>query len=566
MKSTQATVMPLAQSAADFPSADELAALRAWYEGLQARAAVSKYLGHNKADGQSSRAMLGAIRSKLAAYASVRQRQDLASVFDHSAQERHHRRRAVLATIENLRHLPAPQPSVTDYVERWLPTRAANALQKHGLRTLADLTVRVPRRRRWWTVVPGLGATNAKVIETFFAAHPLLTEQARALLPEQFVQDVVPWERLAVPAELDGSRGAFRAPRATCTLSASTDYQAIQSWLSLHESESTQRAYKKEAERLLLWAVLERRKPLSSLTADDAIAYRGFLRRPAPAIRWIGTARPRTANDWKPFAGSLSPRSVAYSLSVIGAMFRWLIQQRYTLANPFAGVKVRGASRAEPSAASRVFTEGEWALIQAAAQGLEWRHGWTAPAAQRLQFVLSFSFGTGLRIGEMVSAKLGQVELDGRGDHWLHVMGKGGKEGKVALPPLARLALERYLAHRQLPLSYSKWNPETALVGCLGSDDVCGVTTARLWAVLRRFFHQVAEVVQTDHPGTAKKLRAASAHWMRHTHATHALSHGVDLTIVRDNLRHASVQTTSNYLHSDTLARAKQMGEAFKSC
>ena len=29
---------------------------------------------------------------------------------------------------------------------------------------------------------------------------------------------------------------------------------------------------------------------------------------------------------------------------------------------------------------------------------------------------------------------------------------------------------------------------------------------------------------------------------MRHTHATHALEHGTDLTAVRDNLRHASIE------------------------
>jgi len=32
---------------------------------------------------------------------------------------------------------------------------------------------------------------------------------------------------------------------------------------------------------------------------------------------------------------------------------------------------------------------------------------------------------------------------------------------------------------------------------------------------------------------------------MRHTHATHALERGVNLTVMRDNLRHASVSTTS---------------------
>ena len=50
---------------------------------------------------------------------------------------------------------------------------------------------------------------------------------------------------------------------------------------------------------------------------------------------------------------------------------------------------------------------------------------------------------------------------------------------------------------------------------------------------------------------------------MRHTHATHALERGADLTTVRDNLRHASLSTTSMYLHSDEIKRASQLGLAF---
>ncbi len=72
---------------------------------------------------------------------------------------------------------------------------------------------------------------------------------------------------------MDGSTGAFRAPPATCALRSSNDYEAIQTWLELHEAGATKRAYRKEAERLILWAIVERGLPLSSLATEDAIAY-----------------------------------------------------------------------------------------------------------------------------------------------------------------------------------------------------------------------------------------------------------------------------------------------------
>ena len=90
-----------------------------------------------------------------------------------------------------------------------------------------------------------------------------------------------------------------------------------------------------------------------------------------------------------------------------------------------------------------------------------------------------------------------------------------------------------------------------------------GITTSRLWAVLRRFFKTAADQMDTDSPALADKLRRATTHWMRHTHATHALAKGAELTTVRDNLRHSSISTTSLYLHSDDVKRARQMGAAF---
>ncbi len=125
---------------------------------------------------------------------------------------------------------------------------------------------------------------------------------------------------------------------------------------------------------------------------------------------------------------------MAYALSVLAAMIRWLTQQRHVLANPFAGLKVRGSGRAAPLDSSHAFTEGEWLLIRTIADGLEWSYGWEAAAAQRLRFVLDIGYVTGLRASELVGATLGGIESDPHGDHWLNLV------GKVALPPLARVA------------------------------------------------------------------------------------------------------------------------------
>ena len=544
------------------PDAASLAALRAWHEGLSSRDAVTLYLGEAREAGQSSRGVIGAIRREIAAFARSRHRDDLAKLFTGPARKGPAAARAMAAAIEQLRSAAVPVPLIGDCVDLWLAPRVAAVLRQAGIKTLADLTLRVPRRRRWWVDIDGLGAAGARQIEAFFAEHADLTDRARALLVTTSTSELVPWEKLVVPHEVDGSMGLHRAPRASCVLRASNDYAAVQAWLSLHEASATQRAYRKEAERLILWAIVERGVALSSLATEDAVAYRAFLRQPSPKGRWVGPAAPRTSAEWRPFAGGLSTRSRAYSLSVLSSMFRWLIEQRYVLANPFAGIKVRGVRQATLDT-TRSFSEGEWKLVRTVAEGLEWTYGWQPGAAHRLRFLIDFSYSTGLRAGELVHATLGSIEVDAPGDTWLHVVGKGSKAGKVVLPGLARGVLDRHLAQRGLPVTPAKWNPATPVLGSL--DGEAGITSKRLWAIVKRFFATTADVLADTNPALAEKLRRATPHWMRHTHATHALQRGAELTTVRDNLRHASLSTTSMYLHSDDLRRAKQIGGAFEA-
>jgi site-specific recombinase XerD len=544
------------------PDADALAALRAWHEGLSSRDTVTRYLREARSAGQSSRGVIGAIRREVAAFARSRHRDDLAKLLTGPARKGPAVARAIGAAIEQLRSAAVPAPLIGDGVDLWLAPRVAAVLRQAGIKTLADLTLRVPRRRRWWVGIDGLGAAGARQIEAFFAAHPDLTDRARALLVSTATSELVPWEKLVVPRDLDGSLGLHRAPRASCVLRADNDYAAVQAWLSLHEAPATQRAYRKEAERLILWAIVERGVELSSLATEDAVAYRTFLRQPSPRGRWVGPAAPRTSAEWRPFAGGLSTRSRSYSLSVLSSMFRWLIEQRYVLANPFAGIKVRGARQATLDT-TRSFSEGEWKLVRTIAEGLEWSYGWQPSAAQRLRFLIDFSYSTGLRAGELVHATLGSIEVDAHGDHWLHVVGKGSKAGKVVLPGLAHGVLDRHLAQRGLPVTPAKWNPYTPLLGSLEGE--AGITPKRLWAIVKRFFATTANVLGDTNPALAEKLRRATPHWMRHTHATHALLRGAELTTVRDNLRHASLSTTSMYLHSDDLRRAKQIGGAFEA-
>ena len=57
-----------------------------------------------------------------------------------------------------------------------------------------------------------------------------------------------------------------------------------------------------------------------------------------------------------------------------------------------------------------------------------------------------------------------------------------------------------------------------------------------------------------DYEAAAAHIEKASTHWMRHTAGTHQ-SERIDLKVVRDNLGHANIATTSIYVHSEDDAR-----------
>ena len=545
-----------------FPDHASLAALRAWYDGVPARAAVNRYLAHARIQAQSSRGVIGRIKRRLMRIAQTHGRGDIASVFVDQGTDRAVQVRAVRRAIEELRVVIGRDPQINDDIALWLPTRAIRALKGQGIATLAELTLRVSRRRMWWINMPGIGPASARDIETLFSQHPKLTDAARQLVERFEPRERIVWRHIAPVRSCNGSNGKYRAPKARCLLDATTDRQAIEAWLALHEIEATSRAYRKEAERLLLWANVERKRALSSLNTSDAIAYRTFLRSPEPRDQWVGPRRKLDSDRWRPFCRRLRPASIAYALSVLSAMFRWLVEQQYVVANPFAGIT---GTRVQPRehVQMRALREEEWRFARHIATELSTSHGWSTEAAQRLHFILDFELATGLRATELIHAKLGDLYFGDADDTWLRLVGKGRRSARVAMPPLAMRALQTYLQQRGLPADPRRCSPNVPLVPALSGDRTVSISGTRLRAVLKRFFRLVGQEIATTDASAAHRLEQASPHWLRHTHATLALARGVELRSVRDNLRHASIATTSQYVHGDELLRMQQLGAAF---
>lgn len=542
------------------------AALKLWYEGFDARAAVERYLGNRPDNRETARAVIGRLRARWAELARSKGLDEQAALFEVPAAERTRFASKMADAMSIVANTPTKAPGRDDKVSSWLSVRLARPLEKAGLGTLGALADKANEHPAWWTQVEGLGKLGAQSVIDFLKKHPQVgLFGAGVVVFDDTDQTLVPLERFAVTSETSGAHGRYRGPQALCTLAATNDVEAVQAWLARYESEHTKRSYGKEAERLLLWSRDQLGKPISSLTAEDAIAYRDFLLDPQPRWRWVGPSRPRTSPAWRAFQGPLSPASAKFSVSVLGSLYSWLKDHGYLLSNPFSGLKVRGGVQAwDPL--QRAFGKSVWAMLKGVADMLEIRHGWEPAAAQRIRFILEFGYATGLRESELVQARLRDFhEVEGEG-WWLNVEGKGSKRGRVVVPPSALRAVNGYLEARGLAPLEVQLGSDIPLIGRLADDGRADAISAkRLWKLMKRFFLTAAAYAQEQgSAGLADNFRKASVHWMRHTHAFHAMNNGADIRDLRENLRHKSLQTSSVYARGDNKARAQRLSRAFE--
>lgn len=487
-----------------------------------------------------------------------------------------------LEAITWLESVVATDPVAGDGVAAWFDPKTAERLASADCIRLKDLIERIhDRGRRWWVGVPGIGPETAARLVAWLTEHAAVggwTMAPEVGLPRSALEAivrtaerpletaVVPLERFGVPADLDGSAGTFRAPRERCLIGAENDYAAIAAWLASRRGTHTWRSYRKEAERLLLWATLVRGKALSSLNVEDATAYQAFLEDPQPRERWCaprGCAR--WGARWRPFEGPLNAASLRQALTVVQSLFSWLIDQCYLVGNPW---KALGPLTGETPKlqVGRSFSQDQWAFL------MEQLDTYVETGAlRRLRFALTFAYATGLRLAELVQARaedLAWVEFGaGAGGWMLAVRGKGGKLREVPVPEEVMTDLANYLADRSLdPDPRAASNEGVFLLGKVddvqrrlhwaeGYDARQGISAATLYDQFKLFFQEAAEVLSRSDPRGAARLNRASTHWLRHTHGSHAVAAGTPIEVVQANLGHASLATTTRYVTAEAKRR-----------
>lgn len=146
----------------------------------------------------------------------------------------------------------------------------------------------------------------------------------------------------------------------------------------------------------------------------------------------------------------------------------------------------------------------------------------------RNKAVLELLYSSGLRISELTSMELANLDID---ECLVRIMGKGSKERIVPLGDYALIALNNYL--KEYRPSLNKKNTTYLFLNNRGDK------------ISRQFIFKVIKL-ECQKKGIRKNV---SPHTLRHTFATHLLKNGADLRIIQELLGHENIGTTQIYTH-----------------
>ncbi|SHO48643.1 site-specific tyrosine recombinase XerD [Desulfopila aestuarii] len=217
---------------------------------------------------------------------------------------------------------------------------------------------------------------------------------------------------------------------------------------------------------------------------------------------------------------NISHRSNARRVSGLRTFFHFLAREKLVATNPFSAVDLPKSGRKLPVALSEAEVN---ALLAAPAVA--------SPISRRNQAMLYLLYATGLRVSELVQLPLSAVNLSAC---FARVLGKGNKERLIPFGLTAKKKIEEYIKLSR-PLILKGKRSNYLFVTSRGS---C-MTRLRFWQILR------------DTALAAGINKEISPHMLRHSFATHLLTHGADLRAVQMMLGHADIATTQVYTHID---------------
>ncbi|HEY0194033.1 MAG TPA: site-specific tyrosine recombinase XerD [Kofleriaceae bacterium] len=228
----------------------------------------------------------------------------------------------------------------------------------------------------------------------------------------------------------------------------------------------------------------------------------------------------------------LAARSRARTLVAVRGLCKHLVGERWLEADPAALVDAPRTGRRLPGVL------GETAIAKLISQPPN------TPRGRRDAAMIELVYSSGLRVSELVSLPLADINLHGG---FVRVTGKGNKTRMVPLNTAAQMRIQRYLEEDR-----AGWVRDPAQRALFLTERGGPMTRQGFWKALRGHARRA---------GIRLPAGDVSPHKLRHSFATHLVEHGADLRAVQAMLGHADISTTQVYTQ---VSHAKMIEHARK--
>lgn len=216
-----------------------------------------------------------------------------------------------------------------------------------------------------------------------------------------------------------------------------------------------------------------------------------------------------------------APATLSRHLAALKSFYQFLVAEQLISDSPTENLETPRLAKKLPSVLSIQQVEH---LLQ--------QPDTSQPAGLRDKAMLELIYATGLRVTELVSLNLDDLNLDIK---YVRCMGKGSKERIIPVGSIAAHHVGVYLEHGRVKLV--KTPGEKAL---FLNHHGRRLTRQGFWKILKKYAKAA---------GIKQKI---TPHTLRHSFATHLLENGADLRVVQELLGHADISTTQIYTHLTT--------------
>lgn len=253
-------------------------------------------------------------------------------------------------------------------------------------------------------------------------------------------------------------------------------------------------------------------------------AYRSDLRQLASFVqeRGVGAWEEVTPELVTGFIDELHRRqyattSIARKIAAVKSFFQYLVAHGVMPDAPTQGLGSPRVEKYMPAALSHDEVERLLAAVTTA-----------TPAGQRDFAMLQCLYSTGMRVTELVSTTVADLDL-ARGH--IRCYGRHGRERLLPLRPVAQHALAMYLNDGRRALVHNADEPSLFL-----NHHGQRLTRQGFWLIMKGYAKTAG-------------ISRITPHTLRHSFALEMLGRGVELRTVQELLGHANISTTQIYNH-----------------